>query len=127
MEFSLFKNQTRFKIALTLIDKPEGLSIMQLNELLEDVPQATLYRHVNAMFEEQLLKIVKTKKLRSSEENYYAINSKGYKIDETEWTQANYSKNRLLLLIILCMYYNLIKIIIKQLIRMIKLPFLFQN
>ena len=34
---------------------------MQLNELLEDVPQATLYRHVNAMFEEQLLKIVKTK------------------------------------------------------------------
>ena len=50
MEFSLFKNQTRFKIALTLIDKPEGLSIMQLNELLEDVPQATLYRHVNAMF-----------------------------------------------------------------------------
>ena len=92
MEFSLFKNQTRFKIALTLIDKPEGLSIMQLNELLEDVPQATLYRHVNAMFEEQLLKIVKTKKLRSSEENYYAINSKGYKIDETEWTQANYSK-----------------------------------
>lgn len=88
MEFSLFKNQTRFKIALTLIDKPEGLSIMQLNELLEDVPQATLYRHVNAMFEEQLLKIVKTKKLRSSEENYYAINSKGYKIDETEWTQG---------------------------------------
>ena len=111
MEFSLFKNQTRFKIALTLIDKPEGLSIMQLNELLEDVPQATLYRHVNAMFEEQLLKIVKTKKLRSSEENYYAINSKGYKIDETEWTQANYSKK-----IDFVTYYF-----------MIKLPFLFQN
>lgn len=90
MEFRLFKNQTRFKIALALIDKEEGQSIMQLNQLLEDIPQATLYRHVNAMFEEGLLKIVKKKKTRSGEENFYAINAKGYKIDQEEWGQASY-------------------------------------
>ncbi|WP_052255100.1 transcriptional regulator [Salinicoccus sp. YB14-2] len=90
MEFKLFKNQTRFKIALALIDKPEGLSIMELNELLDDVAQATLYRHVNAMHEDKLLKIVKTKKQRFGVENFYAIDSKGYKIDEVEWSNASY-------------------------------------
>jgi len=37
MEISLFKNQTRFRIALTLIDKPNGVSIMQMNKILKDV------------------------------------------------------------------------------------------
>lgn len=90
MELRLFKNQTRFKIALKLIDKPEGLSIMQLNNQLEDVAQATLYRHINAMYEEDLLKIVKTKKVRSGEENFYTINAEGYKIDDEEWNHASY-------------------------------------
>lgn len=90
MEFKLFKNQTRFKIALTLIDKPGGLSIMEMNELLDDVAQATLYRHVNAMHKDKLLKIVKTKKQRSGVENFYAIDSKGYKIDDVEWAEASY-------------------------------------
>lgn len=92
MEFNLFKNQTRFKIALTLIDKPNGLSIMQMNKILEDVAQATLYRNVNAMFQDKLLKIVKTKKLRSGEENYYALNTNGSKIDEEEWSKASYDE-----------------------------------
>ncbi|MBY7145079.1 transcriptional regulator [Virgibacillus sp. NKC19-3] len=92
MEFGLFKNQTRFKIALELIDKQEGLSIMQLNELLEDIPQATLYRHVNAMFEDGLLKITKKKKVRSGEEKFYAIKTKAYKIGEDEWNQATYNE-----------------------------------
>lgn len=90
LEFKLFKNQIRFKIALELIDKEEGLSIMQLNKLLEDVPQATLYRHMNSMFEDGLVKVVSTKKTRSGEEKYYAINTDTYKIDEEEWNQASY-------------------------------------
>ncbi len=92
MEFELFKNQTRFKIALELIDKEKGLSIMQLNQLLEDVPQATLYRHMNSMFEDGLVKIVNTKKTRSGEEKFYAINTETYKIDEEEWNQASYDE-----------------------------------
>ena len=58
MEFDLFKNQVRFKIALELIDIDEGLSILQLNKLLKEVSQATLYRHVNSMVEDDLLKVV---------------------------------------------------------------------
>lgn len=90
LKFGLFKNQTRFKIALELIDKEEGLSVMQLKNILEDVPQATLYRHMNSMFEEGLVKIVSTKKTRSGEENFYAINTETYKIDEEEWNLASY-------------------------------------
>ncbi|MGE6631599.1 transcriptional regulator [Bacillus sp. NPDC077027] len=90
LEFKIFKNQIRFKIALELIDKEEGLSIRQLNQLLEDVPQATLYRHMNSMFEDKLVKVVKTKKTRSGEEKFYAINAETYKIDEEEWNQAKY-------------------------------------
>lgn len=90
LEFGLFKNQTRFKIALELIDQDEGLSIMQLNQLLEDVPQATLYRHMNAMFEDGLVKVVNKKKTRSGEEKFYAINTETYKIDEAEWNLASY-------------------------------------
>ncbi|GAB2567462.1 helix-turn-helix domain-containing protein [Gracilibacillus alcaliphilus] len=92
MELGLFKNQTRFKIALELIDKEDGLSIMQLNQLLEDIPQATLYRHVNAMFEDGLLNIVRKKKTRSGEENFYAIKTKAYKIGEEEWNRASYDE-----------------------------------
>ncbi|WP_235817471.1 helix-turn-helix domain-containing protein [Gracilibacillus timonensis] len=92
LEFKLFKNQIRFKIALALIDKEEGLSILQLNQLLEDVPQATLYRHMNAMFEDGLVKIVNTKKTRSGEEKFYAINAETYKINEEEWNQASYDE-----------------------------------
>lgn len=90
LKFGLFKNQTRFKIALELIDKEEGLSIMQLKETLEDVPQATLYRQMNSMFEDGLVKIVNTRKTRSGEEKFYAINTETYKIDEEEWNQASY-------------------------------------
>ncbi|GIN69992.1 transcriptional regulator [Bacillus sp. J14TS2] len=92
MEFGLFKNQTRFKIALELIDKKEGLSIMQLNQLLEDISQATLYRQVNGMFEDGLLTIVRKKKTRSGEENFYALKTTGYKISEEEWNQATYDE-----------------------------------
>ncbi|MEW9677653.1 helix-turn-helix domain-containing protein [Lentibacillus sp. L22] len=92
MEFKLFKNQIRFKIALELIDKEGGLSIMQLNDLLEDVPQATLYRHMNSMYEDGLVKVVNTRKTRSGEEKFYAINTETYKIDEEEWNQASYDE-----------------------------------
>lgn len=92
MELKLFKNQIRFKIALELIDKKEGLSIMQLSQLLQDVPQATLYRHMNAMFEDGLVKIVHTRKTRSGAEKFYAINTETYKIDEEEWNRASYDE-----------------------------------
>lgn len=92
MEFDLFKNQVRFKIALELIDHDEGLSIMQLNKLLKDVSQATLYRHVNSMVEDDLLKIVGMNRIGKVEEKLYALNTQGYKISEEEWYSASYSE-----------------------------------
>ncbi|EIM07847.1 hypothetical protein A1A1_03307 [Planococcus antarcticus DSM 14505] len=92
MEFDLFKNQVRFKIALELIDIEEGLSIMELNKLLKEVSQATLYRHVNSMVEDNLLKIAGINRSGKVEEKLYALNTQAYKISEEEWQSATYSE-----------------------------------
>lgn len=92
MEFDLFKNQVRFKIALELIDVDEGLSIMQLNKVLKEVSQATLYRHVNSMVEDDLLKIVGINRSGKVEEKVYALNTQAYKISEEDWQSATYNE-----------------------------------
>ncbi|WP_142829708.1 transcriptional regulator [Planococcus soli] len=92
MEFDFFKNQVRFKIALELIDVDEGLSIMQLNKVLKEVSQATLYRHVNSMVEDDLLKIVGINRSGKVEEKIYALNTQAYKISEEDWQSATYSE-----------------------------------
>ncbi|MCJ1907534.1 transcriptional regulator [Planococcus ruber] len=92
MEFDLFKNQVRFKIALELIAADEGLSIMQLNKLLEEVSQATLYRHVNSMVDDDLLKIVGINRIGKVEEKLYALNTQAYKISEEDWQSATYNE-----------------------------------
>lgn len=92
MEFDLFKNQVRFKIALELIDVEEGLSILQLNKLLKEVSQATLYRHVNSMVEDDLLKVVGINRSGKVEEKLYALNTHAYKISQEDWQSATYSE-----------------------------------
>lgn len=92
MEFDLFKNQVRFKIALELIDVDEGLSILQLNKLLKEVSQATLYRHVNSMVEDDLLKVVGINRSGKVEEKLYALNTQAYKVSQEDWQSATYSE-----------------------------------
>jgi len=92
MDFDLFKNQVRFKIALELIDRDEGLSIMQLHKLLKEIPQATLYRHVNSMIEDSLLKVVGNQRVGKVEEKIYALNTTGYRIKEEDWASATYTE-----------------------------------
>lgn len=89
MKFSFFKNQVRFRIALELIDKDEGISIMQLGKLLEDISQATLYRHVKSMLDDNLIKIVGVQKLEKGEEKLYSLNTEEYRISEEEWNLAS--------------------------------------
>ncbi|WP_214729736.1 transcriptional regulator [Exiguobacterium sp. s168] len=92
MNFNLFKNHVRFKIALELIDREDGLSIMQLNQRLTDVPQSTLYRQVNAMMGDQLLKVVAVQRVGKVEEKIYALNTSGYQISEADWNSATYDE-----------------------------------
>ncbi|MFW3609792.1 helix-turn-helix domain-containing protein [Staphylococcus caprae] len=91
MDIKLFNNQTRFKIALTLIDKDDGMSIKEIKEEIKDVPQATLYRHINSMYKEKLLKITKRKKIHSIEEKFYALNVEmnNSKIDDNLWGNSS--------------------------------------
>ena len=51
----------------------------QMSEALDDIPVPTLYRHVNRLLEDGLLKVVSERKIRGSVERTIAIN-------EEEWS-----------------------------------------
>ncbi|GGG07538.1 helix-turn-helix domain-containing protein [Paenibacillus aceti] len=65
-----------------LLGKP--LTIAQLAALLGDVPQATLYRHVNLLLKAELIEIADTKKVKGTEERLFAVKEDNLKIPENE-------------------------------------------
>lgn len=65
-----------------LLDKP--LTIAQLVEILGDVPQATLYRHMNLLLEANLVEVVETKKVKGTEERKFSIKKDNLQIPVSE-------------------------------------------
>ncbi|MEB1809593.1 MAG: helix-turn-helix domain-containing protein [Bacillaceae bacterium] len=51
-----------------------NLTVQELMEWLPDVPQATLYRHLNILKKSQLILIVDEKKVRGAIERTYSLN-----------------------------------------------------
>ncbi|MGG5370982.1 hypothetical protein [Enterococcus sp. AZ196] len=51
-----------------------NMSVKDLRLRLPDVPQATLYRHVKKLYQENILKIVDEKQNRGSVEKIYSLN-----------------------------------------------------
>lgn len=49
------------------------LTIAEIGESLVDVPQATLYRHVNQLVRVGMLEVITTNRVRSVTENVYAL------------------------------------------------------
>lgn len=52
----------------------KSATVGKLVELMNDVPRTTLYRHINVLYEWDLLKIVKEEKIRGTYEREYALN-----------------------------------------------------
>jgi len=78
----------RMKILQALMhDKEEGLSTLEMISVIKDVPQATLYRHIQILVDENIIKIVKERKVRSVTEKFYAVNEGAAKLSEEDWTQ----------------------------------------
>ncbi|MEI3612735.1 helix-turn-helix domain-containing protein [Pseudogracilibacillus sp. SO30301A] len=65
-----------------LLNKP--LTIAQLVEILGDVPQATLYRHINLLLEANLIEVIETKKVRGTEERKFSVKIDNLQIPEDE-------------------------------------------
>ncbi len=78
----------RMKILQALMhDKKEGLSTLEMISIIKDVPQATLYRHIQILMDENIIKIVKERKVRSVTEKFYALNEGAEKLSKEDWTQ----------------------------------------
>ena len=51
----------------------EGVTTADLAKVLPDVPQASLYRHINKMVQDEILSVVSENKIRGVYEKVYAI------------------------------------------------------
>ncbi|MFD2214418.1 helix-turn-helix domain-containing protein [Metabacillus endolithicus] len=69
----LILHPVRMKIVQTLIGNKE-YTVQQIATRLTDVPQATLYRHLNKLLEAEVLKVVKENQIRGTVEKIYALN-----------------------------------------------------
>jgi DNA-binding transcriptional ArsR family regulator len=61
----------RMRILLNLSNNQ--LTSRELSKLLSDVPQATLYRHIKALYEADLLKVVEERQVRNVTEKVYTL------------------------------------------------------
>lgn len=65
--------------------KDEGLTPLEMVKILKDVPQATLYRHLQKLIDAHIIRVLKEKKVRAVSEKYYTINEDELTFDQIEW------------------------------------------
>lgn len=74
---SCILNPIRMKIIQALI-KNKNMTVQQIAKELPDVPQATLYRHLNKLVKSKAIVVVKENKVRGALEKIYAIDINPY-------------------------------------------------
>src|SRR5690625_3076509 len=83
----------RMKICQVLMRfKDRGLTSLEMVHTIEDVPQATLYRHIQIMADAGIIHVVNEKKVKSVSEKYYAMNEEEAKLDRSEWKNTSIEK-----------------------------------
>ncbi|USK31915.1 helix-turn-helix domain-containing protein [Bacillus sp. F19] len=65
-----------------LLGKP--LTIAELLDALGDVPQATLYRHINLLMEGNFIEVIDTKKVKGTEERVFSVKKENLQVPENE-------------------------------------------
>ncbi len=63
----------KLKIIMTLYEN-EALTAQEIKKLTKDIPHASLYRHLQALEKDNLIKVVKREKIRSMIEKTYSLN-----------------------------------------------------
>jgi DNA-binding transcriptional ArsR family regulator len=86
----LILHPVRLRILLAMGD--ERLTATQIARILSDVPQATLYRHINALAEGGILQVVEENQVRGTVEKVYALPDASM-LNLTEDDFANASKD----------------------------------
>jgi DNA-binding transcriptional ArsR family regulator len=65
---------------LMLLSGGEGLTPQQMAERMNDVPQATLYRHINRLAQSGMLVVAEERPVRGTLEKLYALNTDAEKV-----------------------------------------------
>jgi DNA-binding transcriptional ArsR family regulator len=86
----LILHPVRLRILLTMGDN--RLTATQIARILPDVPQATLYRHINALADGGILQVVEENQVRGTVEKVYALPDASM-INLTEEEFVNASKD----------------------------------
>ncbi len=78
----------RMKISQALMrNKESGLSPLEMVKVIQDVPQATLYRHISVLHKAGIIRVLKEKKVRSVSQKYYVLNEEAARLHANEWKQ----------------------------------------
>src|SRR5690625_94659 len=76
----------RMKIVRTLMGyNKEGLTSLDMVKIIQDVPQATLYRHIQKLADANIIRVLKEEKVRAVTEKYYVVNIEETSISPQEW------------------------------------------
>lgn len=76
----------RMKIVRTLMGHhQEGLSPLKMAKMIQDVSQATLYRHIQKLADANIIRVVKEEKVRAVTEKHYVVNMEETNVNPEEW------------------------------------------
>ncbi|MFJ8261065.1 helix-turn-helix domain-containing protein [Rummeliibacillus sp. NPDC094406] len=86
----ILMHPVRLKIAQALMrNKEKGLTPLEMVKIIKDVPQATLYRHIQVLHDAGVIKIIKEKKVRSVSEKYYTLNEEAARLNSEELKKSS--------------------------------------
>ncbi len=86
----IIMHPVRMKICQALMrNKENGLTPLEMIKIIKDVPQATLYRHIQIMVDYNIIRVIKEKKVKSVSEKYYVLNEEEARLDQKEWKEAS--------------------------------------
>lgn len=78
----------RMKIVRALMtNRQNGLTPLEMAKIIQDVPQATLYRHIQKLADSEIIKVWKEEKVRAVMEKRYMVNIEDASLDPEEWEQ----------------------------------------
>ncbi|MFF5995617.1 helix-turn-helix domain-containing protein [Lysinibacillus sp. KU-BSD001] len=96
----------RMKILQALMQNKEGgLSTLEMITVIKDVPQATLYRHIQILVDENIIHVIKERKVRSVTEKFYSLHEGAARLNDADWKglskeqKINYISNYQLVLL----------------------------
>ncbi|SFI62840.1 helix-turn-helix domain-containing protein [Thermoflavimicrobium dichotomicum] len=95
MKAELLLHPIRMRIIRAFVGG-RNLTAQQLIDLLPDIPQATLYRHVNKLLQGGILQVVQQRQIRGALERVYALAEHALQVppaSDQQETQADYGQH----------------------------------